>query len=266
MLLLGLFGLGSHLIGSEIRSFERKATEDILSLLEGPKKRAWIRTVPEGPFGLLRGNLRRVTIEAQDFTTSTLPFFVEPGSKDSGQLGELRLVLNRFVLGKLRVEHLEAHLEGNTFDFGLAKKQRKVRLTQSGSGPGVAELNANDLADFIPKNIREIKSCTVAFENDEVLVKGRAEFAIIKTEFELRGKLEIRNGIQFWLVNPTIFFDGKPADPLSKDALLRLLNPVLDLNRDLGLMGAIYVKKLVYDKQKLRAEGVAQIPTRSGTG
>lgn len=260
--LLGLVALGGHLIGNEIRRVERAATNDILALLTGEKKRAWVRTVPEKVVGHAFGNLRRVTIEAQDFSTPGLPFFTEPGGDSSGKVGELKLVLNRFRLGKLRVEHLEASIFDNRFDYALIKSKRQFRLSESGHGPGQAVLLDRDIAEFIPARIAEIKSCTVTFEGDKVRVKGRCEFAIIQSSFELIGSLEVRGGNQFWLKDVELSFDGRPADTYAKNALLRLLNPVLDLNRDLKLAGAIQVTTIQMQGDRLIASGDAKIPEK----
>src|SRR5688572_26928380 len=105
-LILGLLGLAFHTAGSEGRRFEALAASDIRAKLQGEAVRVSVKTELAdwltGPFG----NLARVTIRASDFTTEGLPLFTEPERGTRGKIGELRLILDRFSLGHLRIEHL----------------------------------------------------------------------------------------------------------------------------------------------------------------
>lgn len=259
-IILGLLALGANWAGNEIRGFERGASREIASLLNGSSKQVTVRTVPQGPFGHVFGDLHRVTIHAQDFYTQELPLFTEPEAGTDGKIGELVIELDRFQLGNLRVKRLEAHLFGNRFDFKLARTQHKVRLSRSGAGPGEAEIEAKDIAEFIPTKIHEILSCQVEFKDGRVRVSGEGQFAIIRTHFVVTGSLAIKDGAAFYITDPEILFDGRPADPISQQSLLRLLNPVVDLNRDLRLHGAIQVARLEFRGDTLVASGTAHIP------
>ena len=70
------------------------------------------------------------------------------------------------------------------------------------------------------------------------------------------------DGTKLELTDAKIYFDWRRADPPGAQALLDLLNPVIDLNKDLGLHGAISVTKLRLRDGVLFIEGDTTIPIR----
>src|SRR5688572_30112291 len=99
-----LFGLGA----GEVRKFEKLAAEDIAATLTGQSKKVKVKSEMNGLIGGALGDLKRVTISARSFSTPGLPLFCEPELGTKGKVRELRIELDDFVLGNLRVEHLEA--------------------------------------------------------------------------------------------------------------------------------------------------------------
>lgn len=248
--------------GGELRAFEAKAARDIRAQLHGESAEVRVRTDLGDPFRAAQGHLRRVSIQASDFQTDGLPLFTEPERPKSGRVGTLELRLENFVLGGLRVERLRASIPGCRYDFGLAKRQRQIRLSRSGTGTGEVELLAKDLEPFILRKFREIKRVAVRFEGQHVEVEGYGEFLVLQTNFRVRARLIPQEGVALALTDAVIDFDGKPADPLSAKVLLDTLNPVVHLDRDLKLLDAVYVERLELQGDRLRAFGRTKIPTR----
>lgn len=250
-----LFGVGK----TEIRKFERRAEADILSKLSGYARQVRVSTELNG-FGAAFGDVRRATIRASDFSTEQLPLFTEPWRSQYGKIRELRLELSDFVLAGLRVSKLEAVIPDCRFDLALALSKGHVRLSRSGVGTGRVEVLERDLADFIVKSVREVKSCTVRVLQDKVWVEGFGEFVIAKTNFQVIASLGIESGTKLILTDAKIYFDWRRVDEMSRKVLLDALNPVVDLAKDLHLYDAVQVESVRLRNGVLVATGRTKIP------
>ena len=256
---LGLvFGLGAR----EVKRFERLAAEDIASTLEGTSKNVRVKSELNGFIGGALGDLKRVTISARSFSTPGLPLFTEPDLAASGKVRELRIELDDFVLGNLRVEHLEATIPDCRFDYNLAVRKRKIRLSRSGTGIGRVKLLERDLEAFILKKFREIKRVSVKIEKDRAFVSGYGEFLVIHTDFDVIARLAPVDGTKLMLTDAKVFFGERLGDQAVRDIVVQTLNPVVDLDKDLNLYGAIQVEGLSLQNGVLEAWGQTKIPDR----
>jgi hypothetical protein len=201
-------------------------------------------------------------ITARDFAADGLPLFTEPERPKSGILHRLVLDLSNFRLSNLPIKRLTAQIPNCRFDANLAIAKKRIRLSQAGTGLGVVEIETYGLEQYVLANVSEIKRVAIAFENDRIQVAGYGEFLVVSTEFRIDAKLEVQSENKLVLSDARIWFDGRPADQLSSESLLRALNPVVDLDRDLNLFGAIKIQRLRFKPNALTAEGAATIPIR----
>jgi len=248
-----LFGLAV----SESQRFERAVAADIALRLEGRAKRVRVRA----RFDTSR-QLSVVTIHARDFRTDQLPLFAESQREGLGELDELTLRLERFRLAGLDVERLDAVIPDCRYDLGLALRHRQIRLQSSGVGIGSVTVSQDALGPWITSRFREIKSATVRLDRHHVEVTGEAEFLVAKARFRVIAELGIESSNRIVLSNARIWMDDRPAEPLARAALLDLLNPVVDLNRDLKLFDAIRMTELRIGRGRLTALGTVRIPTQ----
>ena len=258
-LLFGILGIGLFSAArEEVRKFERDAATEIAAKLEGADKHVTVRAKvgPEAVFG----DVHSVRIEARNFITRGLPLYTEPKRSQKGRIGTLDLELRDFELSKLRVARFAAVLKDSRFDFALAARHRQVRLSRSGVGPGEVCVTQEALADFIRFKFPEVKEVKVTLDRGQIVVEGFGEFLFLSTHFWLAARLEPRGGDQMVLAFPHLLLDGKPADEASRDALIGVLNPVVDLSRDLKLYGAIEVREINVQKGQLIARGPTRIP------
>lgn len=242
---------------SEGQRFERAAAKDIASRLEGPQKRVSVKAGYDR-----ERQLSTVRISARDFSTAELPLFAEPEREGLGELDELTLRLERFRLAGLLVERLDAVIPDCRYDLGLALRSRQIRLQHSGEGTGSVTVNQAALGPWITSRFREIKSAQVTLDRHHVEVSGDAEFLVAKARYRVIAQLGIVGGSRIELVNARIWMDDRPADPLARAALLDVLNPVVDLDRDLRLFGAITMTDLRITRGRLTASGTVRIPAR----
>lgn len=262
-LLLGLFGLGLFPIANgQVHRFERLAALEIGSKISGEARLVRVKTVV-GPEAVL-GEVHRATLTATRFDADGLPLFTEPQRSKSGQLRTFEIDLSDFTLRGLHVDHLRATLDNCRFDLPLAARNHMFRLSRSGSGPGEVVVSDRDLGGFILHKFHEVKTVFVKIENDRILVQGHGEFLLLSTDFEIDARLEVEEGTKLVLRNARITFDGKPAGDELNRVLLDTLNPVVDLDQDLGLHGAMTVNRLVLKDGLIRALGNVTIPNLLG--
>jgi len=258
-LLAGLFGFGFlHLGNGQVHRFERLAAEEISTKITGEARRVEVK-VNVGPEALF-GDVHRAILTATRFDADGLPLFTEPKRSKSGLVRDFEIDLSDFTLRGLHVDRLRASLPNSRFDLGLAAKRHTFRLTRSGTGPGEVVVSDRDLGRFILQKFHEVKTVFVQIENDRILVKGRGEFLLLSTDFEIDARLDVEEGSKLVLRSARVKFDGQPAGDELDKVLLDALNPVVDLDRDLGLHGAMKVDRLILRRGLIRAMGAVTIP------
>jgi hypothetical protein len=259
-LILGAGLLLGGFAGREVRSFERAAAADIASRLQGDSKEVKVGVELDGPFRAATGRLAVATITARNFSLESLPLFTEPERSKKGRVDVLRLRLYDFNLRGLRIQELSADINDCRYDYNLAIREKKVRLSKSGFGPGYARVDAKALEDFILHKYSEIKSIKVQLKKYKVFVEGTGDFLLFKSNFYVIADLVPRNGTELWLENTIVFMDGVRVRDGSERALLQALNPVIDENKDLKLYGALRMERVAIHDGYLELFGTATIP------
>ena len=256
--LLGLLVAGLQFSGQQVRVFERAAAADIRSKLFGKDAEVHVKA-DVGPEALW-GELASVEIRGSKFSTPGLPLFTEPNRSKRGWVHSLTITLTNFDLNNLHVETLLGTIPDCNFDLPLAVRERKMRLSKSGTGWGQVVVTELALERFVLAKFREIKSAKVRIDKDKLFIEGHGQFLIFDTDFSIVAKLVPSGGSKLALEHARISLNGQMADDDSKKALLEVLNPVVDLDRDLNLQGAVSVEKLELRGGKLRASGPMHIP------
>ncbi|MBX3111791.1 MAG: LmeA family phospholipid-binding protein [Fimbriimonadaceae bacterium] len=261
-LVLGILFVTGTLFGDQqIHRFQRLAALDVASRLEGQDKAVKVEVGLNGLAGIW-GDLEFAEITASDFVIQGLPLFTEPDRSKSGRIGTLGLRLSDFTLRKLHVHRLDADIPDCRYDFGLARDKHRLRLSRSGTGTGSVTIKEADLARFIMAKFPEITDCTVRADKGVVWVEGHGRFLLVTTDFTCIAKLGVVDGTKIVLQDAKVYFDWNRVDGPARDAVLKLLTPVVDLDRDLGLFDAVTVDKVDCRDGKLVASGRTKIPQR----
>ncbi len=254
--------LGIKAVNREVAVFERHAAEDLAFSLKGPFKEVKVKTKLNGPLGGVFADIAVATVYAKNFRTDGLPLFCEPDRAKSGTVHEFNIELDNFVLGGLEVEKLRAKIPECRFDAGLAIREKKIRLTRSGLGVGKVWVHQDALARFIPKKVHEIKTSEVQIRNGKVIVEGYCEFIFAKSEYWVMADIVVVKGRRMELTNAKVLMDWRKADELASKVLLDALNPIVDLDKDLKLFGAIDLYSIKLENGYLFAEGFTKIPDK----
>lgn len=257
---LGALAAGAgFVVGHEWGAIERAAERDLVSQLGGA---AGVRVHAEsdGLLGTILGRVKSVTIEASGFEVDGMPFFIEPNMSQSGRMAMLHLRLENFVVRDLPVEHLSADIPGNRFPLGLLRSG-VVRLSRSGEGNGSVSITEEGLAQYMRKRFAQaLLSVNVQFSRRKVFADGEAAFGPIRRDFEIIADLAIGTKRQLVIARAIVFLDGRRVRDGSEKPLLRALNPVLDIDRDLGLAGGFDMESLEVTEGRATITGLARVP------
>ena len=259
LIAVGLAGLIFGVGASEVRKFERAAANDVASRLSGEKKFVMVRTKMD-PLLAIGGRLKSATITASDFAVDGLPLFTEPEGSKRGRLDELKLNLTNFILTGLHIKRLEARIPNSRFDWGLAQRQGKIRLTQSGIGTGSVEVDRESLRAYIGAKHPTLKIEDFRLAPGLVEIAGKGRFLGFESEVHIKSKLASPDGVTIQLADAEIAVNGQLANPAAREAILKLLNPVLDLDKDLKLFGALSIQSIEVQEDSIIARGAARIP------
>jgi hypothetical protein len=250
---------GAALLGSSWGRIERAAEADIRSVLGA--REVTVRAESDGLLGSAMGRVNSVEITASQFTVDGMPLFAYPRLSQRGTMKRLRIALRDFVIRQLPVQELTCDIPDNRFALGLLV-DGKVRLTKSGEGRGSVTIDEDGLTRYIMAKFGMVESVAIRFDRYKLFAKGTASLALIRRNFEIICDLAIAEKRRLVIANPIVFIEGKRVRDGSDAALLRALNPVLDLDRDLGLHGAFDMEKVRLSNGLAVITGAARIPNQ----
>jgi hypothetical protein len=259
-LAIGLFAfLGLH---GGLHERARRAAERQVSDAFAGQGSIHAVVAPRGFFGLETNDLYEVDIDASDIQTDRIPFFIYPRSGWKGDIRYLRLRLRHFVLRNIPIREFRAVLPHVTYDLGHALYRSRLVLRGAGAGRATVILGSEGLLAFIRNKKRfqqTLSDVEVAFQNNKILVSGKASVAPFGTlPFSASGALIAREGR---------YLDLDPSHTVIKlngiiapDSLLNLINPVVDIDEDLGLKGYFQVENVVVVGDQLIVSGISTLP------
>lgn len=257
-----LAGILVFFSGQGVHQLERRAARDVRAHLEGEGAKVIVRAVPDGPVNAVAGILQCAEIQASLFSAQDLPFYVEPDRKRDGSIRMLVIDLHNFRLRNLSVESLHAEIPNCKFDVFQMLNHGRIRLSRSGEGTARVDLSADAIAAYLKSRYHEITSCSVRLCADKLWVEGTLDLGVIRSTFRVRSGLTLAGTQVFRLAQPTLWLDGVRVDPKSSAAVMRFFDPVVDLDRDLHLQGAMDVSGFSCGYGHLLAWGKARIPVR----
>jgi hypothetical protein len=144
--------------------------------------------------------------------------------------------------------------------LNLAINHKKIRLSRSGEGTGTVQIRARDLEQFVLKKYPAVKAIQMTLQKDRIRVVAEADLGNTRLKFSIDGRMESADGRSLRLVDPVAEINGSPASLASAKALANSINPVLHLDRDLGLYGAVDITTIKLDANRLIATASTRIP------
>ena len=216
---------------------------------------------PRGMFGMLSNDIWAVDIYGDHQIADNLPFYLYPRNGWKGHIRHLRLHFTHFSLSGLPVERFEADFPFVSYDIGHALYHDRLLLRGASAGPAEVRVNAAGLETFIlTKYDKTIKEVHVTIHSGKLLILGKMNLLGSITPFTATGAMVPREGRYLDLMEPELTLNGKPATREFTDALLKLINPVLDADRDLKLNGFFTISTVELLDDSISIRGQATIP------
>lgn len=241
-----------------LREIEKTAAREIQQRIGG---KISVRIELDGARGLTEGKIKQLTVRAQGFTLDGFPFTLEPERPKSGHIRRFVMYLQDARLRGLRAETAWAEIPDIYYDRQLALSRRIFRLSDTGVGPAEIVVTQDDLADYIRRKyapyIREVR---VNITPTQTLVEGVTVLLTSEVRFRAMGVLKPREGRYLDLAEAQIEIEGAELPPQAVELLRQWLNPIIDLERDLGIYDGLYVDSVVSEAGRMRAVGKAWIP------
>ncbi len=240
-----------------VREWEKTAERELQSVIGGKVN---LRIQPDEN-GLLQGRLKRLVVDARDFTLNGFPFTLEPERPQSGRIRNFVLKMQSARLRGLRAETAYAEIPDVYYDRQLALSKRIFRLSATGIGNAVFVINENDLAEYIVRKYAPyIRQATVEITPEQTTVQGQVVFLGNTVRFRAVGKLAPREGVFLDLAEAQLEIEGGELPAQSVEILRQWLNPIIDLNRDLGIYDGLKVDMVLSEDGRMRALGKIWIP------
>jgi hypothetical protein len=246
-----LSGLVNHRVN-------RAAEIDLRRALRGGEVHASIR--PEGLFGLLIGQSSSTLIRARGFHTSSLPFTIQRGAGLRANVRRLEIKLQDFTLRDAPVKRFTASLPKVSIDIGSALFRERIVIRTAGEGTAVATVDSDGMQRFIQKKYPDFQNVQVALAPGFASVTADVPFLGAVSRVQMCGKLIHREGRYLELSEPVMLLNGREVSAELAQNRARAINPVLDIDRDLGLAGFLYITEVEVGQGILTIRGRATVP------
>ena len=258
---LALFAIILTLGRGAIREIEKNAAREIRQRIGNGT--FTVRIEPDGVDGLAHGRLKTLTVLACDFTLNGLPFTLEPERPPSGRIKQFVMEMTNANLRGLRAERAIAIIPEVYYDKSLALRKRIFRLSATGIGACEIVVSETDLAAYIVRKYAPyIREVAVQITPNQTTVQGVASLFVGEVRFKAIGTLAPRDGRYLDLAEVQIEIEGANLPPESANLLRQFLNPIIDIERDLGLYDGLAIDTVISEPGKMRARGMVWIPNK----
>jgi hypothetical protein len=263
-LTLGLFALASAHVGIEER-LRHDAARQVREMFHNTGL-VRVTAEPRGAFGLIASDAWSVDIYGEHLKTERMPFVVYPKSGWKGSIRHLRLHLDDFTLAGLPIAHLDADVPFVKFDIGEVTWKDRIVLRGAGSGPAAVQVNAAGLRHFvIQRYTQTLSDVELWFQNRKLYLSGKYALFGVSMPFIASGHLSPRAGRYVDVTDAILLLNHRPVSPQVAETILRQINPVLDIERDLGLGNTVTMTDVEIGDSEVTIHGQATIPPASAS-
>lgn len=248
-----------------VREVEKTAAREIQQRIGG---KVSVRIELDGARGLTEWKIRKLTVNAESFTLDGFPFTLETERPKSGHIRRFVMHLRDANLHGLRAESAWAEIPDIYYDRQLALRRRIFRLSATGIGPAEIVVHQAELANYIRRKYAPyIREATVEISPTRTQIEGMMVLLSGTVRFRAVGVLQPREGRYLDLASAQIEIEGTALPPETVEQLRRWLNPIIDVERDLGIYDGLQVDSVLSETERMRALGKAWIPAaRPSTG
>jgi hypothetical protein len=176
----------------------------------------------------------------------------------------LELDFHDIVLHDLPVRSLNADVPFAKADAVRVLFDGHFRIRAAGVGSGTAVATSEGLRAFLTKTRPQFQDLQIKLVPGEAFVTAKAALFGPTTLIEARAKLAVADGRYLNAVDATVVLNGSPVSAAVTASLLRILNPVIDIERDLKLGKWLYVTGAEIGDGILTVRAKVTIPLKDG--
>lgn len=259
---IAFFGL-ALLQGIIAHRIERAAEREIGRSVRGGQIRAEVE--PRGMFGLLIGQSYHTRVNARGFQGELLPIRLTPDGGPRATARFLELDFREITVRGVPIRRLKAEIPFAAVDMSKALFDERIVVRSAGEGTAEAVLDAEGLRIFIERKFPQFKNVEIRLSPDVAQMNAETWVLGVTTRLEARGKVVPAEGRYLNLADPSVYISGKEAPPEFTQNLLKRVNPIVDLESDLGIGDYIYMAEARLGPGILTIRGRATVPRATPT-
>ncbi len=216
---------------------------------------------PRGIFGLFGNDISSIDVYGKRLQADDLPFGLHVKHSWQGSIQHLRLHYQDFRLRSLHVDRFDADIPNVKYDVNEALSREKLLLRGAGIGPASVGLKTDSLTVFINHKFPNLFSdLIITLQPGHVTLSGKTSIIGIRAPFQVDGHLIQRDSRYIDLIAENISINGIHVMPKTAQSLIDKINPVLDINTDLGLNGIFAINDVAIDSEFITIRGSITFP------
>ena len=224
------FALLSNLLGQRT---QHAIVHDLSYTARGGHLQA--RVYPRGMFGSLLGQASSVRVTGSGVVVDALPFEIKPGGGMHATVGKFYLDLSDVKLKSIPVQRFTAEIPSVSVDSDALIMRERMVMRSAGVGTTESTFRISDLQTYFAAKMGGMKDASVECVDGGLKIRTSMSFLGFPTAIEAFGKLNAVDGRYLVFNASRLTFNGADANPLFAKSMLDSINPVLDIQRDLGL-------------------------------
>ena len=237
---------------------EHALTHDLSRSLKGGHIETDIE--PRGLLGLITGNSSVTTVRGRGFATDELPFKLDRGGWAKVHVSRLRFEFEDFKLKNLPVRKLTAEFPGVSLDAGKIAFDERIVIRRAGEGKAEAVVGAEALQQFISRKYSSLKDVTIRLTGGWAEVAATAPVVGGSSRIDGRCRFTPVDGKFIYATDATFHLNGKDATPAMTQMLLKMLNPIVDSDKDMGLGRFVYLTEVTVGEGTVTLRGRVRVP------
>ncbi len=215
---------------------------------------------PKGLLGLLVGSSKETLVSGRHINFESSPFKISKGTGLRANVDLLKLDFNEISVRGIPVKSLHLEIPSVSLDVVRAFVDERIFVRSAGEGTGRTTVDEHGLEVFITKKYPQINSPKVTLADGRVRLQGKFTGFGIPSDLDAIGSLEIVDGRFANLVSTTITLNGKPVVGPFMQSMLKMVNPVIDVDKDLGMGGTFYALSVEIRNGAATVYGKATVP------
>ena len=215
---------------------------------------------PRGALGLLANDVWAIDLYGENNVSTGIPFKLYPKGGWKGSIRHLRIHFKNFEMNGMRVAGLEGDIPFAKYDISHAMVRGRLHLRGADPGTATVLLSAENVRDAMQKRFGNlISDATVTLEKDRVLIAGKLLLLGLRQAFRSTNSLVVREG-RLELADSAFFLNEKLVPSLTMASMLKQINPVFDVERDLKVTNFFTITGVKVSTEVIRVEGTLRLP------